>query len=387
MMSMSGRQGLSSTTHAAWTAMMTVTLAASVFAAGPQAPAADEQPSEPAHPVIEFFKQTEISGFVDGYYLWAFNEVAPELRNFDVNHNSFSLNYAEIAFGKPVSESSRAGFRVDFGAGDTANMVNAFEPGGTDYLKHVQQAYVSYLAPVGSGLTIDFGKFVTPTGAEVIESKDNYNYSRGLLFALAIPYYHTGARIGYTVNDKVGVTGFLLNGWNNVRDNNPDKTVGVSLSLKPAAKVGVIANYLVGNEANEDVDGGTRNLFDLVTTYAATDKLSVLGNFDYGHDSVDDEGLDWYGIAIGAKYQANEHWAFSPRYEIFKDDDGFSTGQAQTLQEVTLTGEYKAPGGLITRFEFRSDFSDEDFFSTHDDEVTSTQPTFSVSFVYAFSSK
>ena len=68
---------------------------------------------------------------------------------------------------------------MDFGAGDTANLVNAFEPGGTDFLKYVQQAYVSFLAPAGKALTIDFGKFVTPAGAEVIESKDNFNYSRG----------------------------------------------------------------------------------------------------------------------------------------------------------------------------------------------------------------
>ncbi len=140
---------------------------------------------------------------MDGYYLWGVNETTPQLRNFDVNHNTFSLSYAEVAFAKPATETSRGGFRVDFGAGDTANMVNAFEPGGTDYLKYVQQAYVSYLAPVGKGLTIDFGKFVTPAGAEVIENKDNFNYSRGLLFALAIPYYHMGARVGYAVNDKV----------------------------------------------------------------------------------------------------------------------------------------------------------------------------------------
>ena len=75
----------------------------------------------------------------------------PQLRNFDVNHNNFSLNYVELALAKPVTDKSRAGFRVDFGAGDTADLVNAFEPGGTEYLKYVQQAYVSVLAPVGKG--------------------------------------------------------------------------------------------------------------------------------------------------------------------------------------------------------------------------------------------
>ena len=103
--------------------------------------------------------------------------------------------------------------------------MNAFEPGGTDFLKYVQQAYVSVLAPVGKGLTVDVGKFVTPAGAEVIENKDNYNYSRGLLFALAIPYYHAGARVGYAVSDTVSLTGYLVNGWNDVKDNNSAKTV------------------------------------------------------------------------------------------------------------------------------------------------------------------
>ena len=107
-------------------------------------------------------------------------------------------------------------------------MVAGFEPGGTTIYQNIQQAYVSYLAPVGNGsLQVDFGKFVTPAGYEVIETKDNWNYSRGLLFALAIPYYHMGMRAAYSPNDKVTVTGFLFNGWNNVVDNNTGKTVGV----------------------------------------------------------------------------------------------------------------------------------------------------------------
>ena len=114
-----------------------------------------------------------------------------------------------MALGKADHRDSRGGFRLDFDAGDTADMVNAFEPGGTDFLNYVQQAYACFLAPVGNGLTIDFGKFVTPAGAEVIENKDNLNYSRGLLFALAIPYYHMGVRLGYAINDKVSVTGYL----------------------------------------------------------------------------------------------------------------------------------------------------------------------------------
>ena len=356
--------------------------------APPQPPPPEAPPPPPPPPAPPTFLQSiQVTGFVDTYYNWNFNQTSPEaLRNFDVTHNSFSLNYAEVAVAKAPTEQSRAGFRMDFGAGDTANLVNAFEPGGTDFLKYVQQAYVSVLA--GKALTIDFGKFVTPAGAEVIENKDNFNYSRGLLFALAIPYYHAGARIGYAFNDKVSFTGYLVNGWNDVKDNNKDKTVIGSLTVKPTAKTAIITNYIVGNEQADDADGsGARNLLDLVATYTATDKMSVLGNFDYGHDKIAGDGVDWYGAAFGLKFQVSPTFAFSPRYEVFKDADGFATGQTQTLQEITFTGEYKIPAGFIARFEFRNDFSDKKFFTNDNDVLKKTQPTFAIGLIYAFDSK
>lgn len=351
-----------------------------VLAAAPRAWAGDD----PAPPP-DFLHSLEVYGLVDGYYTWNFNKVDPQLYNFNVQHNNLTLSYVEFALAKSVSEQSRAGFRVDFGAGETANLVNSFEPGGPEYLKYVQQAYVSYLVPAGKGLTVDFGKFVTPIGGEVIEAKDNFNYSRGLLFAWAIPYYHMGARVGYAVNDKVSVTGFLVNGWNSVIDNNDAKTVAASVSVKPNGRTTIVGNYMVGRELTPD--DGTRHLVDLVVSYSATDKVSVLGNVDYGHDRSGTDGVDWSGVALGLKYQANDAWAFSPRYEIFKDSDGFSTGVAQTLQEFTLTGEYKTPAGLLARIEFRNDFSDEKFFEKDNGAMSKNQPTFTVALIYAFSNK
>jgi hypothetical protein len=97
---------------------------------------------------------------------------------------------------------------------------------------------------VGKGLQVDVGKFVTPHGAEVIETKDNWNYSRGILFSFAIPYYHFGMRAKYAFNDKYALTGFFVNGWNNVVDNNTGKTYGMSFAWTPNKKFGIIQNYM-----------------------------------------------------------------------------------------------------------------------------------------------
>ena len=70
----------------------------------------------------------------------------------------------------------------------------------------LQQAYLTAVLPVGAGLTVDVGKFVTHMGNEVIESKDNWNYSRSFLFAYAIPYYHTGIRLTYPLASTLSGT-------------------------------------------------------------------------------------------------------------------------------------------------------------------------------------
>ena len=150
--------------------------------------------------MLKFFSATEFTGFVDTYYSYNFNKPQSPcatfadvsafncLHNFDFAHNSFSLALAELAIEKKPTADSRAGFRVDFDYGATAAWVAAFDPGTSAVYQHIQQAYVSYLAPTAKGsLQFDFGKFVTPAGFEVIESKDNWNYSRSLLFSLAIP--------------------------------------------------------------------------------------------------------------------------------------------------------------------------------------------------------
>jgi hypothetical protein len=113
--------------------------------------------------------------------------------------------------------------------------VAAYEPesDGKEIYKHIQQAYVSVLA--GSRLQLDAGKFVTPLGAEVIESQDNWNYSRSVLFGYAIPFYHVGLRATLPAGDKLSFAGYLVNGWNNSSEIHGDfPCVGLTATLKPS---------------------------------------------------------------------------------------------------------------------------------------------------------
>ena len=340
----------------------------------PEPSASPEAATPPGTPhekgILNFFKEVEVSGFIDGYYSYNFNKPAGRvnvLRNFDTRSNQFALNLAEIVIEKkPNPLNSRVGFRLDLDYGPATDLVHASEPGGSQVYKVIQQAYGSYLAPVGSGLQIDVGKFVTWNGAEVIETKDNSNYSRGLLFAWAIPYYHAGVRAKYSFNNKVSLMGAVVNGWNNVEENNSGKTFGLSLTLVPTPKLSIIQNFTTGPEQTNDRHH-FRHLLDTVVTYNFNKQWAVMGNYDYAQDTLTSGGkVHWQGVAAYLHYSPTEKLAFTPRYEWFGDYNGFATGTAQRVKEFTMTGEYKVKPTLIMRLEYRRDWSDHLFFPKSD---------------------
>ncbi len=334
---------------------------------------ADDKAKSKDQGVLDFFREVEVSGFIDGYYGYNFNKPAGRvnvLRNFDTRSNQFALNLAEVVIEKkPDALNSRVGFRLDLDYGPATDLVHASEPGGSQVYKVIQQAYGSYLAPVGSGLQIDVGKFVTWNGAEVIETKDNWNYSRGLLFAWAIPYYHAGVRAKYAFNSKVSLMGAVVNGWNNVEENNSGKTFGLSLTVTPNPKLSIIQNYTTGPEQTNDRHH-FRHLLDTIVTYNFNKQWAVMGNYDYAQDTLTAGGkVHWQGVAGYLRYTPTNKLAFTPRYEWFGDYNGFATGTAQRVKEFTLTGEYKVKPSLIARLEYRRDWSDRPFFPKSDPSI------------------
>jgi hypothetical protein len=333
-----------------------------------------------------FIRSIAVVGFVDAYYTFRLQPSSGDvqLRNFDTKHNQFSFNLAEIALDRRPTAASRLGFRLDLDAGPTTEIVNGSEPGGAGMLRGLQQGYVTYLAPLGRGLQVDVGKFVTPLGAEVIETKDNWNYSRSNLFALAIPYYHMGARVTYAFGDRVSVSGLFVNGWNNVVENNGGKTFGLQVTVKPTSRISVVQSYLTGPE-QADNDSDIRHVSDTVITYTATPRLSLMANYDLGRDRLDGVPVLWQGIAAYARFAATSWWVLSPRLEWYDDRDGFTTGQAQTIRGLTLTSEQKIEGQLFTRLEYRRDLSSVPFFQDGTG-YSRLQSTVTVGLFYSFSS-
>ena len=140
---------------------------------------------------------------LDAYYGYNFKDPVGRvnlLRAYDVSSNAFSLNQAAVIFERApdLDAGRRFGARLDLQFGQATatlqgNPVNEPRPG---IYRNIFQAYGTYVIPVGSGLTVDFGKWASSLGIEGNYTQFQINYSRSYWFNF-LPFYHMGIRTQY----------------------------------------------------------------------------------------------------------------------------------------------------------------------------------------------
>jgi len=330
----------------------------------------------------------DFSGEVSGYYSFNANhphnqgvlspsssDTGNNLYNFDSQANTMDLSFAKLAMSHSPDP---VGFELDFGFGRTANIINAAEP-VTNGFQYIEQAYIEWKPAKAKGFEIDFGKFSTSAGAEVIEDYSNWNYSHSLLFSWAIPYYHFGVRTSFPIGKHFTGGVQVVNGWNIVTDTiNTGKTIGLTGALT-YTKFTLNLNYYTG-PMNQGTNKGFRNLFDTTLLLTPISKLSAYINFDYGNNANSlcstctapstKASASWYGVATAVHFQMTPKWAVTPRVEWFDDAEGYTLSGAlpspiwdlggavsQQVKETTITLEYKLLEGLLWRLEWRRDWS------------------------------
>jgi hypothetical protein len=357
-------------------------------AASAQSPApAPTPPAAPAStPANWHFAGVDWTGYLDGY--GSLNNNHPtnlangqsnDLYNFNDRTDQFSLAEARITFNRNPSP---VGVHADVVFG----RVNAFlHPDVAKYDDdYLEQAYVSYTPKHAHGTEFDFGQWVTPMGAEVIEAKDNWNYSRSILFSWAIPYYHFGFRSSTPVTKTWTLGAMLFNGWNNTINSEGGPSGGV-MSTLTLPKYTWSVNYCTGPEKNGDGPDMYRQMFDTTVLLTPTVKFNAYINVDYGHNHTDASGpvaaadAHWGGVALAAHEQFTTQQAVAGRIEFFQDKQGFATGVPQTVKEGTATYEHRFwKSRFLGRMEYRHDWSNEPFFHKGANSLVDAQSTFSI---------
>jgi hypothetical protein len=323
---------------------------------------------------------------------YTFNFVNPdsgtnEQRLFDKKANTFLLDLAQIQFAKEAPMGG-LGYKLKVNYGETTKYIHSAGMGNPNDAYDLTEAYVDYVAQLGSGLKLRFGKFATYLGAEVVEARDNFNYSRSFLYDFATPFTHTGVMAGYKFSDAFTANVYLVNGWDVADDNNKGKSIGASFAVTPIDPVQLTFSFMYGPEQTNN-NSNNRFLFDWIGAFKATKKLTFMANVDYGSEEKDPKiggnNSEWYGVAGYAKYDFSDVFSASIRGEYFDDKNGVRTGIAQKLKEITLTAEFKIAKDLLVRPEYRHDWSDRNGFDSQNATFNrKTQDTIAIGMMYTF---
>lgn len=307
-------------------------------------------------------------GFIDLGYLHAFNDPPNKLfrsRGTAWHLNDPHLNMTGVYVKKKTSDESRWGAELlvhtgkddeIFGFSATASNI-----GGSQWLRRLGLANVSYLIPAGRGLTVQGGIFSSLIGYDSLYAKDNFNYTRpwGADFT---PYLMLGVNASYLFNDKLTGTFYVVNGYWHLANANSVPSSGMQLAYKASPQVTIKQTVLAGPHQSNTALGFWRFLSDTIVEHR-TDRFIIALNGHFSTERVDvaDPFRAWWiATQLPTRWNVQGPWSLAVRPEIAWDSDGRWTLAEQTVKALTTTLEYRLPyksAGAILRLEHRVDHS------------------------------
>jgi hypothetical protein len=308
---------------------------------------------------LEKSKRLMITGYVEGYYSYDFNEPENNTRpgflyNFN-RHNEFRINLGLIKAGF-LTERTRASLALAAGTYMKANY--AAEPG---VLKNIFEANAGYKLTKAKNIWLDIGILPSHIGFESAMGKDNWTLTRSLV-AESTPYFETGAKLSYTSrNGKWTLTALALNGWQRITrvEGNSLMSWGTQVLFKPSGKVTLNYSAFIGTD-KPDSARQWRYHNNLYGIFQFSDKLGFIFGFDYGLEQNAPESNElnkWYAPVAILQITPNKQWAFALRAEYFGDEKGviISTGTANGFQTlgVSLNLDYHPHSKVVLRMEGR----------------------------------
>lgn len=264
-----------------------------------------------------------LGGFLDTYYAWDFNHPEDHERKFTtqpVRHNEFNVNLAYIDL-TIKREKTRGRLALQYGNSVTKN--TAAEPrqgqtSGPQDAKVFQEAFVG--KRLGEKTWIDGGIFLGNIGAESWISKDNYTYTRALNLDY-VPYYSAGVRLEHELSDQETIQLQILNGWQNMSEDNHGKAIGTQYKRKISDSQTFTYNTFFGDEEQTFPAPRFRAYHNFIFNFTASATWQFIGVVDLGHQAQkQNDGVDaWYATTFTARRVLSEIDAIAARLEWYND--------------------------------------------------------------------
>ncbi|MBY0386432.1 porin [bacterium] len=258
-------------------------------------------------------KKITYGGFVDLQYAFDFNAPANGDRVFTTQparHNEFNVN---LAFLELQYQTEKIRSRLSLQAGTSVQANYSAEPtngtvSGDELSRHIQEARIGY--QLFEKTWIDAGVFFSHVGAEGWISKDNLTLSRSLVADYS-PYYLSGLRVSHNVNDSLNLLFLVTNGWQNISENNSDKTIGTGVEYL-FNSLSVAYNTLIGNEVSPNLNGlprssRFRHFHDLLIKSRGLEDWEWVAQYDFGFQKSENRQSthSWQGAVLMSRYKLN----------------------------------------------------------------------------------
>lgn len=324
-------------------------------------------------------KKFTLSGYVETFYQWNFNRPGNGISNYrgyDTRHNSITLQNAVIDVGFRAKDLLG---RIALQVGHAPATYYAQEPDqpGTEGAGESNALLWRYLQRASVGwqpsklVMLEVGLFPTSMGAEGLATKDNWNWSRSNP-STRLPNYQAGVKATWELDRRVALVTGVMNGWNNIVDNNDEKSVVVGVQYKLRDKLTASLTYFGGVERSGGAPEGRpwRHGAEGWAQADVTDWLSLAGDGNGGFEDTRFGVHYWVGLATYARTKLAE-WLFVALRadqlweEVAANGLGTSTpflSPARSVTSYTGTIDLRPIKGLSTRLEFRHDRANEDLY-------------------------
>lgn len=341
----------------------------SAFGQDPNSVEPSRQATRVASPPTASTQDWHYGAYVDVGYIGNFNSPDNHLwrsRATAAHHNELSPNMGLAYVRKDVSTPSRWGMELGFQGGrdseEFAFLVGERRVDGSDVLRHVHRANVSYLAPVGKGLTITTGLFNSLMGYESLYAKDNANYTRSWI-ADNTPYMMFGVHAQYPVSDDLTVSAFIVNSYYHLARPNDLPSYGGRWIWKAMPRLTLTQTLYAGPDQVQTSLEFWRLYGNQIVEWKGDD-VTVAASFDVGTETIAGQIGSPRAFVMGGnmvvRWQINGSWAVAVRPEFYWDRNGRWTGAEQFVKAITSTVDYEFPykwTNTIVRVEHRFDDS------------------------------
>ena len=265
----------------------------------------------------EKIKKVTIGGYLDTYYSYDFNQPKNGTIPYFVssaNHNDFSINltYLDVRY---TDSRVRARFVPGFGTYMNANYSN--EKG---LLKNLVEASVGICISKKRNIWMESGVLGSPFTNESAISKDHFMYTRSLAPEY-VPYYLSGIKVSVPINSKWNIYTYILNGWQQITDQNNGKSIATQLEYRPNKSNLLNWNTYIGDERSTfNPSFRMRYFSDFYWISYPSKKFSFITCIYGGVQEFSNrKHASWWQANYTGKWKFSDKHSLAGRFEYFND--------------------------------------------------------------------